>query len=113
MMNMEDLFYHFNDEVAVRALREALLKFGYGLKVSRRISSHKIYAFPTQRRYDLKTHKGIWEIDFDLTCFIGQVSLDKLLQDILLQEEFEQWNREQWEDWFPIQFIVKEGSAKQ
>jgi hypothetical protein len=102
MNDLEDLFYHFNDEVAVRQLREDLLKFGIGLQVHRRFSSHKINIFPT-RRYDIQNHKGIWEIELELTCFIGQMDSSKIMWPLLTQEEFEQWNSEQWEPWLRFQ----------
>ena len=62
-MDLEDLFYRYQDKAALE-LREALLKFGIGLSIGRRIRSDAIKAFPT-KRYNLKTHKGIWEIDLD------------------------------------------------
>ena len=97
-LTIEDLNYQFREKAELR-LREALLQFGIGLKVSNRISSDKIFAFPT-RRYNLETHKGIWEIDLELSCFISQLNISELLREHLLnQEEFEEWNRQEWEPW--------------
>jgi len=90
--------YHWNERVEMR-LREALIPFGIGIHIKHCFALDIINAFPT-RRYNVETHKGIWEIDLELCCKIGKADVTELLRDHLLTpSEFEEWNRREWEPW--------------